>query len=151
YAAESPYQLSYGWIRYPTDGGCNSVGNVADNAAWTAVHEYAEIATDPHIYLAIGVVGSGWFHNAESILEVTPREIADLCADYDTGNSSPSYTSTFGLTYALPYLWSDRAGNPGCVLQEGIEYRSRDITAPFNGKHTVQGDILAKYQSATCP
>ena len=63
--------LPYGWVRYPDGSMCNSAtpsGQTPDrakNMAWTAVHEYAEIVTDPEIYfshnpLNPGIKGKGW-------------------------------------------------------------------------------------------
>jgi Repeat of unknown function (DUF346) len=159
YAPESTSQLSYGWIKYAgDDAGCDPTGDVATDVAWFAVHEYAEIVTDPHIYFSAVVIGSGWYHEPQSVRELrfTPQETADLCEGYGTGNSSPYYTSTTtGTTYPLPYLWSNWSGShdagKGCVLQEGREFASPDRRTPYTGKHTVQGGILDKYQSTTCP
>jgi hypothetical protein len=162
YAPESTSQLAYGWIKYAgDDAGCNPTGDVATNVAWFAVHEYAEIVTDPHIYAGPPggppiIFGSGWYTRGLNPESITPQETADLCGGYGTGNSAPYYTSTTtGTTYPLPYLWSNRAGSrdagKGCMLQEGREFASPDRRAPYAGKHTVQFGILDKYQSTTCP
>ena len=106
-----------------------------------ASHEYAEMVTDPEIgYVDVqGVNHTGWQTSDGA-------EIADLC-----NNGAQPYRPTnspLDLLYVTELYdnWAADPTNP-CVLAYGTEYLSPDTTAPFNGKHTVQGYILDQYKS----
>jgi len=145
--AASPY--AYGLVQYGDQtSGCNFVNDTASNIAWTGVHEYTEMVTDPQIHANPTLSGSPWFtagstgwHTVDGN-QSTPQEIADLCSGYyPTNNSSIPYYYANGVP--LPYLWSNIAN--GCVMSQGQEFASPDYTAPFHGIHTVQGAILTHY------
>jgi hypothetical protein len=129
-----PYTYSY--IVYADNAsGCNGVpdntGNkdtitaIARSTAWNAVHEYAESATDPNIYIPLQFIaglltlplgqalltapihGSGWTTNQSS--GYTPDEIADLCENYvPTRNPTDGhfYVGTGGSNF-----YYDTSGN----------------------------------------
>jgi hypothetical protein len=172
-----PYPEETGGCKtVPLASDANKV-DVAQTLAWHAIHEYAETATDPELSVNLlvmippykAIVGNGWntyqgvsLTNPDKNL-FTPKETADLCEGYYPFGSPagvpspyPTYTSrSSGQTYTLPFLWSQYSANifggpvqgRGCVQHEGIEYPSPDRAPPFTGKHTVQGSILARYQS----
>src|SRR5262245_22875767 len=84
-------------------GDQNSCSSPAPFLAATAVHEYAEMATDPVIRAnsIAYMVGSGW--HRQDLTEYTPQEVADLCND-----STFAYTPVNGSgIFRLPLLWSN--------------------------------------------
>ena len=94
YNSTAAAQYAYGEIQYgdqwygSSTAPCDPTGTVADDIAMTAVHEYAEMATDPRIY-ASPTVGGQWYvaysagwHTKDGS-KSTPQEIADLCEGYD--------------------------------------------------------------------
>jgi hypothetical protein len=137
-----------GVIRWAPDAGCDFMSNtgltgdlkLTNNMVWTAVHEYAEIATDPRIPLTPGA----WKTAASGTLD--PVEVADLCENNKPDSSWPQTAFTLApdtYVFYLPKLWSNSSN--ACVLQEGAEFPSLDFSGPFNGKHTVQGLVLNRY------
>lgn len=152
---EPDHQIAYAFVRYASDlGGCNPTGNVAKNIAWTATHEYAEMATDPHIYFnpfgsGSWVHGSGWATNES---DITPHEVSDLCEGWDTGNSSPTYRTPGGagatsVDLTIPYQWD--AGTSSCSTTSGESFWSPDPSSIYKHKHTVQNGILSSYYSGS--
>jgi hypothetical protein len=156
--------FAYSYIRYADAGSqCSAVGDVPQSTAWTAVHEYSEAATDPHIYVADEpefIHGSGWNTNEHGLSPHTPFEVADLCESYFPSEGSvwngitgsyvldgsgarvpwPVYhPANTTLSLYLPFLWSNNS--QGCVMSEGEEYASPASPS----RHTVQGLVLDKY------
>jgi hypothetical protein len=145
-------KLAYAYVRYSSDLGCDKTGtgDVGKDIAVSATHEYAEMATDPHLYLPLNPVGggsgwpvhgSGWNTNE---IALTPQEISDICETYRAGTYSlPPGPGPGSLT--VPYQW-DNAFN-SCTLAVGKSFWSPDNTAVYHHKHTVQGAILDHYQN----
>ena len=154
----SDYQLAYGWVRYAADGQCGFTGDLSGDMVWTAVHEYSETATDPHVYLSTvsptAVTGSGW----NTGTGFTPQEAADLCENYSPGynsadsridvwdgstsqfykNSSglylpwPYYQSvSSGSSFTLPLLWSAEANGWGATTSRNgcVMSRGQEYTS----------------------
>lgn len=118
-------------------------GTWAIDIAYTAVHEYAEAATDPVIagttpVAVFPIKGSGWNTQNGS---ATPQEIADLCESLGSYAYTPINNAS--ATFYLPYLWSNE--DNACVTSIGTEYSSPDTAYPYHGVHTVQGAILGEY------
>lgn len=167
--------FTYAYARYADSGSnCMFTGDTPQSTAWTAVHEYAEAATDPNIYLTAStepIRGSGWQTGEAGVYG--PHEVGDLCenykpvngdiwdsgkgpnGDYYTDSSGnrvpwPTYHPTnTGLSLMLPFLWS-RASN-GCVMSMGQEFSSADGVTYYGHKHTVQGVILNAYNAMGGP
>lgn len=147
----------YGLVRYASDDqGCQKVdqvvtthpANLINDVVWTAVHEFTEMVTNP----INPFTDPAWKTRDTSSLD--PVEIADLCQQLTPTPTTKPPKTTFlhysgpnQITYQfyLPYLWSNFTGS--CVLSAGQEFVSPDKTLPFNGRHTVQGAILAEYIS----
>jgi hypothetical protein len=125
-----PVPIFFSQVRYPDgypDGLC-------PYPLATAIHEYAETATDPEEGTAPAwTTEAGWFGTAS--------EIADLCQQ----QQPQPYTTVAGnlrvQTFAVAPLWDN--ANHACALARGQEFWS-----PASGKHTVQGAILRTYRAA---
>src|SRR6185503_7442640 len=153
------HTFAYALVKWAADfPDCHNTDSNAEDIAWTAVHEYAEMATDPVIHLSLNpvlppVVGDGW-HTDESLLTTkTPHEISDICEEWSiqatNGNDNsraPKYQPVYPpqhAVYPLPMQWS--TNDSACISSKGQEFVSPDTITPFNHKHTVQGGILTKY------
>jgi uncharacterized protein with LGFP repeats len=154
--------LAYGFAKWAADTNCQMSGTSGQSKAssnptdiaWTAVHEYAEMATDPDITLKPNPNGLGW-HTLETILDaLTPHEVTDMCERWTVKATAskppdqrPNYHTAFPLPrdYLLPMQYSNETA--ACEMQRGKEFFSPDVVPPFNHKHTVSGPILEKYES----
>jgi hypothetical protein len=125
-----PVPIFFSQVRYPDgypDGLC-------PYPLATAIHEYAETATDPEEGTdPAWTTDAGWFGTAS--------EIADLCQQQEPQR----YTTVAGnlgvQTFSVAPLW-DNASH-ACALARGQEFWS-----PSTGKHTIEGAILAAYQAS---
>lgn len=125
------------YVMYPTDENCvfnNST--VEDSLIATAIHEYAEAATDPS--------GPGGLHPPHNWGWSTPDpandeiEVADKCQGY---NSSQLYLLINENIYVQP-LW-DQA-NKQCSTGVGQDFSTTDTNYQH---HTVVDPILTDYNN----
>ena len=151
----------FGLVRYASDDPTSDPVNhnalipnldyaLFNDMAWFAVHEFAEMVTDPRYFIPIRDTPA-WKTNSSSLV---PTEVADLCEHQYPDASTPTTTFASSLSYPntyhfyLPPLWSNYVSDPNkCVTSAGKEFASPDNIPPFNGIHTVQGSILTKYQT----
>jgi hypothetical protein len=157
-----PDNWVFSFIDFPGNTGrvsyCDSGGlSATDRMTWSAFHEYAEAATNPHITTVS--TGTGWFTN-DGFLNSGEQEVGDLCnfsdSDYqvwpsvwpETNSADPSvaypkasrgyYQDNTGFTQEL---WSNE--DNGCVYQLGEDGFVPDGTP----SHTVSPPMEALYDA----
>jgi hypothetical protein len=121
------------WVAYPSDRPlCIFGGGVQASLSMTALHEYAEAATDPQGLDFSGVPTNvhGW---ATDEPHDNPIEVADKCSHWDPQKVDP-YNAD------LPRLWNPSVG--ACTYGHGRTYVTADPGWQF---HTVAGRILDEY------
>jgi hypothetical protein len=158
HAYDKPDNFVYSFIDYPGNVGNAPVckGVAPDRMTWTAFHEYAEAATNPH--LANGDAGDGWHTDETGLNILNPMEVADLCDNADSAyhvwpnvwpdpNDSNMLYPSADPGYAqqdtgnIQELYSNEAH--GCVY-----WRGEDGFVPYGyAPHTVSAPMEALYDA----
>jgi hypothetical protein len=105
--------VAYAVIDESGDAAITAGKSAIEIATQTAAHEIAEVATNPHVFSDLGVVGFDAKHIAWQ-MSAADAELADICEQ----NPDASFHGDADLPFTLQRLWSNKsavAGHNPCI------------------------------------
>jgi hypothetical protein len=105
--------VPYALIDENGDGAGNGGKSSLDVATENAAHEIAEVATNPHLFSDLGIVGFDAKHVAWQ-MSISDAELGDICEL----NSDATFGGGADLPFSLQRLWSNKsavAGHNPCL------------------------------------